>query len=974
MAASAAGPPWAATQEVRFAVVMYGGVSLAIYINGVAQELLHLVRATAPAEAPTVDAVPSAPLVADADLTGSERVYRTLGQLLAHGDEAPVAELPPADAPIRTRFVVDIVSGTSAGGINGIFLAKALAVDGRLDQIRKLWFDEGDIAHLIADGQSYQGTDLARQPPESLLNSRRMYERLFQAFEGMDPERAPGERSRLVDELDLWVTATDIRGLPLPLSLFDRVVYEPRYKNVFRFAYANPFADEADQPRNDFVHDNNPLLAFAARATSSFPFAFDPMELAATDALIPADRQLGSWASFFPDYVRQSAPGSTAYRDQAFGDGGYLDNKPFTWATGTLSRRRAELPVDRKLIYVEPDPGTADVLRRDDPDHPATSVPADTLLQIRPKPDPLENVRAAMIVLPRRENIRDDLADLLERNRQTDRIEWATAAVDDALAAGWQPLDAEQWVGASPEDAAARYGLQYGAYFRLKIALVLDDLAELVTVLAGLDPDSDERSAIRCFVQAWFELTQTTDEARNRFLIDYDLAYRLRRLNFVIRETGRLPVGADAGAVGELRRQLTAQFLRLRAGGRALRNRDPAQNPLVPLLAGMAMPRAELLSILDGTLDQGESVARATAKLQASQELRGSLDDFAAGLKTRLAGVIGDPGSGGRGLIEAAAALDAATREALLQSYDRFVLYDSVRLPLAWGSVGESNRVEVIRISPQDATAIVDEIAGRSAVPPRPPKLAGIEIGHFGGFFRLDWRENDMLWGRLDAAERIIRTVLPADRFGEKLVAGLVEDAQRAIVAEEKGLPAGDTAAADAAIEALRTTPVDRTVRGPRVAGLVGRSLHVTAQVLAHAGGSVAVETVLGALRALLWTLALALAPTGRALLLVLGVNAAVAAVVAAGAAVPLHWLARTGWTLAAVVVVADVALLTVYLLGRTIQLAPKKPPPSRSRRLATTAAAVLAALAVVALGVLFAGALLDGVHVSAALDWLPGW
>lgn len=39
------------TKEVRFAVVMYGGVSLAIYINGVAQGLFHLVSATAPAEA-----------------------------------------------------------------------------------------------------------------------------------------------------------------------------------------------------------------------------------------------------------------------------------------------------------------------------------------------------------------------------------------------------------------------------------------------------------------------------------------------------------------------------------------------------------------------------------------------------------------------------------------------------------------------------------------------------------------------------------------------------------------------------------------------------------------------------------------------------------------------------------------------------------------------------------------------------------
>src|SRR5918993_5378344 len=34
-------------RETRFAVVMYGGVSLAIYINGVAQELLRLGRATA---------------------------------------------------------------------------------------------------------------------------------------------------------------------------------------------------------------------------------------------------------------------------------------------------------------------------------------------------------------------------------------------------------------------------------------------------------------------------------------------------------------------------------------------------------------------------------------------------------------------------------------------------------------------------------------------------------------------------------------------------------------------------------------------------------------------------------------------------------------------------------------------------------------------------------------------------------------
>ncbi|HWO08399.1 MAG TPA: hypothetical protein VNN80_02935, partial [Polyangiaceae bacterium] len=42
------GEPYECQQEIRLAVVMYGGVSLCIYINGVAQELLQLVRATAP--------------------------------------------------------------------------------------------------------------------------------------------------------------------------------------------------------------------------------------------------------------------------------------------------------------------------------------------------------------------------------------------------------------------------------------------------------------------------------------------------------------------------------------------------------------------------------------------------------------------------------------------------------------------------------------------------------------------------------------------------------------------------------------------------------------------------------------------------------------------------------------------------------------------------------------------------------------
>src|SRR5256885_16907407 len=76
-------------REVRFAVVMYGGVSLAIYINGVAQELLNMVRATA--TAPTEDTKDQddkkwEPLV-KGKLPGAMEVYRKLGQYLGIRDK-----------------------------------------------------------------------------------------------------------------------------------------------------------------------------------------------------------------------------------------------------------------------------------------------------------------------------------------------------------------------------------------------------------------------------------------------------------------------------------------------------------------------------------------------------------------------------------------------------------------------------------------------------------------------------------------------------------------------------------------------------------------------------------------------------------------------------------------------------------------------------------------------------------------------
>src|SRR5215831_8794623 len=68
-------------REVRFAVVLYGGVSLAIYMNGIVQELLQLVRSTAPEP----DGNSGRLWWGDEDLLGAASVYRKLGCLLVDG-------------------------------------------------------------------------------------------------------------------------------------------------------------------------------------------------------------------------------------------------------------------------------------------------------------------------------------------------------------------------------------------------------------------------------------------------------------------------------------------------------------------------------------------------------------------------------------------------------------------------------------------------------------------------------------------------------------------------------------------------------------------------------------------------------------------------------------------------------------------------------------------------------------------------
>lgn len=115
-------------KELRIGLVLYGGVSLAIYMNGISTELWHLLRAS--------------------------RARRD-GTTYQLGDTAsPHADLLEELAHLTRndlRVVVDTIAGTSAGGVNAAVLAKAIVDGGDAGILNRVWLDKADISELRAE-------------------------------------------------------------------------------------------------------------------------------------------------------------------------------------------------------------------------------------------------------------------------------------------------------------------------------------------------------------------------------------------------------------------------------------------------------------------------------------------------------------------------------------------------------------------------------------------------------------------------------------------------------------------------------------------------------------------------------------------------------------------------------------------------------------------------------------------------------
>jgi patatin-related protein len=790
-------------KELRLALVCYGGVSLAIYMSGVTKEVLKVLRASR-AYHSVIDPGKRRAITYDdvADTaayeTDTERLYFELLQSFA-----PKLEL---------RVVVDIISGASAGGINGILLARAIAHDLSLDSHRKMWLQRADVTQLmepdtIADKWSkfylypfFWAMNVRRlrvlvPNPETrrklsiFVRSRwfkppfsgdHMMNFMLDAVGEMDrrePSESSGESSgrekaarSLIPpglSLDLFVSLTNFYGRHQEIQLHDpESIIEREHRTSLTFSSNHR---QAGLNLSDFDDDNVPGLAFAARATSSFPGAFPPAQLGDLDAVLKDRGE--NWPGR-ERFMRQNFPPSANQIDASvasskdpgtlsFIDGAVVNNKPFAAAIDALADRSAQREVDRRIVYIDP-------------------VPEDLSIdENEASPGFFRAILASLSEIPRNEPINDELNWVNGHNRQSNRLQnvitsvksEVDAIIDDLIVEGQHDKPGVALVASWREKinrvSKDRAGYAYTSYSHTKTYAVFDRLAQLLCelcttlgyaipisalvdalyvwgneneILAGLDGDEDT------IVPA----SQTSIKVHSLigFLRDFDVDFRMRRLRFVISglndiyqsDAARRNEAFDPHQLNAMKREIYVFIDQLRDRWHSETYVENARADIARL--GNAMETGENGETGETSEIQG-ALSTLMQRLGALMELQDRDFDYDQTMSEQI-GAIEDP----------------RVRQELFRAYIGFPFFDVLTLPLLQSmDLSELEPIRVDRISPEDCNAI--RSGGAEKI------LKGIGFARFAAFFSRADRENDYLWGRLNSAERLVDFIINSARLSD---------------------------------------------------------------------------------------------------------------------------------------------------------------------------------------------------------------
>lgn len=740
-------------RELRLALVIYGGASLAVYMHGITKEIQKLVRASKVLH--SLEPKKRATMTYDEAIqsqsvreTDTERLYYEL--LKSIGD------------CIDLRVLVDVVAGASAGGINAIMLSRSLAHDLPMDTHREMWLQGADIKQLmepadhprkwhrlymrplirrwskdklnrlLADPESYrQFSSLVRgpwfRPP---FSGERLSAMLLDALASMEYQCDPLE-SLLPrgHKLECLISVTDFYGYPQALPLHDPpIIVEREHLHTWRFVHVQTAAGEQV---SDFQASNIPGLALAARATSSYAGAFPPIQIKEIDGLLRKRSQ--SWPdreSFIKRTLLPLLQAGLDPCDASFIDGGVVNNKPFSNAIKAILNRPAQRQVDRRLLFIDPNPQT----------------------NVSPSPESpprfFQTLIGSLSVIPRNEPVHNDIDAVLKLNRRIENIrgviticrsrvaELMQSVVD--LDAIYEPsvVQLQELRECCNGVATREAGYTYAGYVHLKISSLIDGIADLLNRYYHQNQKSASALHLREALEKWAErgglLNKWSDAENSEFVVFlkiFDVSFRMRRLRFVIRTVNDLyrSASVDDTANRSLCEAKEKIFVAL---GRCTERLG------VTFYGATFNEAAERVFVDEKNIHQ-----KLPALMQSIGERLNllSLDHDMDALFADICQKVTSP----------------EIRKEILTAYLGFPFFDTATFPLIRDDDSlELQAIKVDRISPQDGQGPCSS-GGAST-------LKGIELGHFGAFFSRRSREHDYLRGRLDSASRLIEIVLSA--------------------------------------------------------------------------------------------------------------------------------------------------------------------------------------------------------------------
>ena len=804
-------------KELRIALVCSGGISLSIYMHGISKEILKLVRASKSLHSIDDRLARSAASFFDyADVTDPE--YDT--------DAIYFELLQHLGKDLELRVVVDVIAGASAGGINGTMLARALSHDLPMGALRELWLDHADVDDLLAPEakaeawskwflkplfwvlgaggpwQAIKDREARRKLSlfvrsrwfEEPLSGSRMAELMYDAIKAMGSPRNR-QASLLPPEqgLDLFVTLTDQFGYQQPLSTHTPpVIYELEHRHVLRFRYER---GRDGRIASDFDLGNAPALAFAARATSSFPGAFPPAQIAEMDQLVA--RKNIEWPTR-ADFIERNFKCYTGSNIDpvtvCFIDGSILNNRPFREAISAIGDHPAYREVDRRIVYIDPDPAAAGTAFR------------------RRSPGFFLSLKSALLDLPRTQPVTDEFKWIRDYNERALKFHEIVSNVRPSISARvaqsvTQPIDqilTADHIRMAREEiatvASRDTGFAYEGYVALKLSDVRASVSKMIVALRGAAEQSPFFPVVSAILDAWAIQSGATYRrylpqgdspdglARAaatpnwiRFLQAFDVDYQRRRLRFMVEGLNRIyrdldqsrRVNIDHAAMNRLKRGYYDCLGKL--------NHVPdvslfsaASYDLVDRLFGSvpALGDAEGLEryARQFVISRREDIDRLIESLGADLDLpavAGKIDSLLASTNFRQ--------------------LPASAHVDFLVDYIGFPFWDVLTFPITtWSTTREVNEIKIDRISPQDAETLT-KFRG-------PQALKGVALGHFAAFLSRAYRENDYLLGRLHGLDRLVDIVLSsanidANSHKEAILSIKKKGFRQILDAEEKHLP-----------------------------------------------------------------------------------------------------------------------------------------------------------------------------------------